>query len=569
MVGCLGFAGTAVADEAAEVKWPDPQQVLSTKTYADDGTVATQQILAAAKGTYNVLPLWLGIADTVCDSPAGMNMGDGETEITADTFRTSGLFGTYASPANSEPDVYMSNLFYSYVNPDAGLSAANRDEVALICSGQPTAADTTVTIGGTSNSLYYRPELIVGGNQAGDAATGAAAYSELVAAINDGSIGAENYVEGDETYDPYLMDGWNAYEGNAGYQGSVRGTTGMLYDMAEVTEEIKAEDETKVTRYGNDAYAIAETFEELFLGAQAAILEQIENGTVEQKVIAVVSSVDKDTQTAEIAWSDASVQLGNVNMQAHAPQYALQDVTVNLAYVLSGGAEPTDTAEGPAEDESEQQGQGGQGGNGGQSQGQQGQGGQGGNGGSGSTGGQGQVNSAPGGTITISLAELAQADVIICTGQNTTGTSQSDVEEAFAAAGITDIPTGIYVNPTNVGTGNFDADKCVFTLNWLGAVYPEVFSSTDLLAYFYSEIAHVDDEYLANVLALNCASMTLVGDDTLDHDSAYYLDRVAAVQGVVDEGMDYLVANLDQIVAEHTNLEPVKDAEGNYRNRNL
>lgn len=553
MVGCLGFAGAAVADEAAEVKWPDPQQVLSTKTYADDGTVATQQILAAAKGTYNVLPLWLGIADTVCDSPAGMNMGDGETEITADTFRTSGLFGTYASPANSEPDVYMSNLFYSYVNPDAGLSAANRDEVALICSGQPTAADTTVTIGGTSNSLYYRPELIVGGNQAGDAATGAAAYSELVAAINDGSIGAENYVEGDETYDPYLMDGWNAYEGNSGYQGSVRGTTGMLYDMAQVTEEIKAEDETKVTRYGNDAYAIAETFEELFLGAQAAILEQIENGTVEQKVIAVVSSVDKDTQTAEIAWSDASVQLGNVNMQAHAPQYALQDVTVNLAYVLSGGAEPTDTAEGPAEDESEQQGQGGQGGNGG----------------SGSTGGQGQVNSAPGGTITISLAELAQADVIICTGQNTTGTSQSDVEEAFAAAGITDIPTGIYVNPTNVGTGNFDADKCVFTLNWLGAVYPEVFSSTDLLAYFYSEIAHVDDEYLANVLALNCASMTLVGDDTLDHDSAYYLDRVAAVQGVVDEGMDYLVANLDQIVAEHTNLEPVKDAEGNYRNRNL
>jgi hypothetical protein len=328
-----------------------------------------------------------------------------------------------------------------------------------------------------------------------------------------------------------------------------------------VTEEIKAEDETKVTRYGNDAYAIAETFEELFLGAQAAILEQIENGTVEQKVIAVVSSVDKDTQTAEIAWSDASVQLGNVNMQAHAPQYALQDVTVNLAYVLSGGAEPTDTAEGPAEDESEQQGQGGQGG-----QGQQGQ--QGGNGGN-ANGGQGQVNSAPGGTITISLAELAQADVIICTGQNTTGTSQSDVEEAFAAAGITDIPTGIYVNPTNVGTGNFDADKCVFTLNWLGAVYPEVFSSTDLLAYFYSEIAHVDDEYLANVLALNCASMTLVGDDTLDHDSAYYLDRVAAVQGVVDEGMDYLVANLDQIVAEHTNLEPVKDAEGNYRNRNL
>ena len=573
MIGCLGFgAQAALADEAAEVRWPDPQSVLSTKTYNDDGSIATQQILSSAKGTYNVLPLWLGIADTVCDSPSGMSM-DGTGDYTVEDFETSGLFGTYASPANSEPDVFMSNLFYSYVNPDSGLSAANRDEIALICSGQPTAADTTITIGGTCNSLYFRPDLVVGGNQAGDAATGAAAYVALVAAINDGSIGAENYVEGDETYNPFLMDGWNAFEGNAGFQGSMRGTAGMLYDMAQVTEILKAEDPTKVTRYGNDAYAIAEQFEELFLGTQSAILQQINDGSLEEKTIAVVESVDKDTQTAKISWSDPSVQLGNSNQQAAAPQYALQDVTYNLAFVLADGGEPVDTAEGPAEDESAQQGgrggQGGeqaQGGRGGQAQGGEQTGGQGGQGAVASGGGTTQ---AAGGTITISLAELAQADVIIYTGQNATGVAQSDVEEAFAAAGITNIPTGVYVNPTNVGTGNYDADKCVFYLNWLGAVYPEVATSTDLLAYFYSQIAHVSDDYLANVLALNCANMTLVGDDTLSHDNAYYLDRVHEVQGIIDGGVDYLVANLDEIVAEHPNLEPIKDAAGVYRNRNL
>lgn len=570
--GCLDLnASTARADEAAadetadagatsDVRWPDPQAVLSTKTYNDDGSVATQQILASAKGTYNVLPLWLGIADTVCDAPSGMNM-DGDADITADAFRTSGLFGTYASPANSEPDVFMSNLFYSYVNPDAGLSAANRDEIALICSGQPTAADTTVTIGGTSNSLYYRPDLVVGGNQAGDAATGAAAYVELVQAINDGSIGADNYVEGDESYNPYLMDGWNAFEGNSGFQGSMRGTAGMLYDMAGVTEELKAEDATKVTRYGNDAYTIAEQFEELFMGTQAAILEQIENGTVARKVVAVVDSVDRDTQTASISWSDPSVQIGNSNQQAAAPQYALQDVADNLAYVLSGGDTPTDTAQGPVEEETEET-MGGQNGNAEQAASSEGVGAR-------NTQSGGGTTAAAGGSITISLQELAQADVIIYTGQNTTGVVQSDAEEAFAAAGVTEIPTGIYVNPTNVGTGNYDADKCIFFLNWLGAVYPEVLTSTDLLAYFYYTISHVSEDYLANVLALNCASMTLVGDDTLAHDNAYYLDRIAAVQEVVAEGMSYLTANIDAIVAEHINMEPIKDADGNYRNRNI
>lgn len=587
-----GFTWTL---DSSDVKWPDPQSVLSTKTFNDKGEVETQQVLASAKGTYNVLPLWLGIADTVCDSPVGMNM-DGSGEVTADAFRTSGLFGTYASPANSDPDVYMSNLFYSYVNTELGLSAANRDEIALICSGQPTAADTTISIGGTCNSLYYRPDLVVGGNQAGDAASGAAAYVELVNAINDGSIGSDNYVEGDEDYDPVLMDGWNAYEGNSGFQGSMRGTAGMLYDMAQVVEDIKDADSTKVTRYGNDTQAIAEQFEELFLGTQAAILEQIDSGKLERKVVAVVNSVDKDTQTANIAWSDPSVQLGNSNQQAAAPQHALQDVCDNLAFVLSDGDTPTDTAEGPAEEATQGGGQGGQGGQGGSGGGQGGQGGgqggsgggqgAGGNGGGSGSGGAnaaasattnngqtvqsgGGTSQAQGGNITITLAELAQADLIVYTGQNTTGVEQSDVEDAFAAAGITDIPTGVYVNPTNVGTGNYDADKAVFFLNWLGAAYPEVATSTDLLGYFYNQIAHVDDRYIANVLALNCANMTLVGDDTLSHDNAYFLERVSAVQDVVDDGMAYLTKNLDEIVAEHINLEPIKDASGNYRNTSI
>ncbi|MBM6998769.1 hypothetical protein I3I95_01245 [bacterium] len=568
----------ALAQEATtgattgDVKWPDPQEILSTKTYAADGSVATQQILASAKGTYNVLPLWMGLADTVCDSPAGMNMG-GTTEVSADTFRTSGLFGTYASPANAEPNPYLSNLFYSYVDPSAGLSAVNRDEIALVCSGQPTAADTTVSIGGTSNSLYYRPDIVIGGNQAGDTSTGAAAYVALVQAINDGSIGEDNYVPGDEDYNPYLMDGWNSFAGNGGFQGTVRGTEAMLYNIADVVDALQAEDPTKVTAYGNDARGVAETFENAFLGTQAAVLQAIEAGTVARRTIACVTSVDADTQTAKIAYSDPSVQLGNENIASgYAPQYALQDVTDNLAWVLSGGATPVDTAEGPAEETT---------GNGG---------GQGGAATAASTdavtyeeqpitdpvGVAGQALSgtavsgggsatAPGGTITISLAELAQADVAIYTSQNASGVAEADVEAAFAAAGVVP-PLGIYVNPTNVGTGNYDADKALFTLSWIGSVYPEVASATSLVAYFYSKIAHVSSDYLANVIALNCASMTLVGDDTLQHDSAYYQQAVAKVQDVIDGGVAYLAAGLDAIVAGHVNLQPLTDAAGAYRN---
>ncbi|MEE8717051.1 MAG: hypothetical protein SOI26_07555 [Coriobacteriales bacterium] len=583
------YAQEATATDAAtsDVKWPDPQEILSTKTFAADGSVATQQILASAKGTYNVLPLWMGLADTVCDSPSGMN---GSTDLSADTFRTSGLFGTYASPANAEPNPYMSNLFYSYVDPSAGLSAVNRDEIALVCSGQPTAADTTVAIGGTSNSLYYRPDLVIGGNQAGDTSTGAAAYVALVQAINDGSIGEDNYVEGDETYNPYLMDGWNSFAGNGGYQGTVRGTEAMLYNIADVVDAIKADDPTKVTAYGDDARGMAETFENAFLGAQAEVLKMIEEGTVARRTIACVTSVDADTQTAQIAYSDPSVQLGNENVSSgYAPQYALQDITDNLAWVLSGGATPTDTAEGPAASADGAGAAGGRGGQGG------GQGGQGGGAGaaaassdavtyeeqpitdpqgaagqalSGTVVSGGSVSTAPGGTITISLAELAQADVAIYTAQNTSSVAESDVEAAFAAAGTVP-PLGIYVNPTNVGTGNYDADKSLFTLSWIGSVYPELAYATDMVAYFYSQIAHVSDDYLANVIALNCASMTLVGDDTLQHDNAYYQQRVAGVQQVIDEGVEYLVANLDAIVAEHVNLAPVVDSDGVVRNTSL
>ncbi len=562
LVGCLGLglgAGMATADEATtDVKWPDPQTVLTGKTYNDDGSIATQHVLAAAKGTYNVLPLWLGIDDTVTNSPLGMEDG----EVTADAFRTSGLFGTYASPANVEPDVYMSNLFYSYVTPDSGLSAANRDEIALVVSGQPTAADTTIAIGGTANSLYFRPDLIVGGNQTAEELGGVTAYQALIDAINDGSIGADNYVEGDETYSPYVMDGWNGFEGSSAYQGSVRGTAGILYNMADVVERVKADDPTKVTRYGNDAYAIAEQYEELFLGAQSSILKAIDEGTVEKKTIAVVTSVDKDTKTAVISYADPSFQLGNANIQAESPHFALQDLTDNLAYVLADGGEPHDTAQGPVESEEADAGQGSGKGQGGQ-KGQQG-----GKGG-GAVKSDGGVKKAPGGSITISLEELAQADMIFYTGRSATGVSQADAEDAFAAAGVTEIPTGIFVQPSNVGTGSYDADKCIYYLNYLGCAYPEVLKSTDLLSYFYSTIAHVSDDYLANVMALNCANMTLVGDDTLAHDGAYYLERREAVQQVIDDGMSYLTGNLDAIVAEHPNLEPIKDADGNFRNRNL
>lgn len=501
--------------------WPSPTAPLSAITYNDDGTVATQLILGATRGAYLALPNYVGLTNPTANAPTTSGMIADSYSL--EDFETCNEYGTFASAANQSPDVYWSNLWYTYVNPDSGLDPLEFDEVAMIIEGRGIGLDTDIIDGfGTSATFAHRPDIVMQGAMG----TTCLDYMPLIEDIRDGSIGAEFYQEGDEDYDPYLFDfaGTEDDFGISHWGGSARGNMSLIYSLADAIAEIQAEDSTKITRFG-DAQEIAMDLEEMLYGLQYYLLAQFENGSIEEKVVAVISSIDSATQTADILISNPNIIIGTEESGAatshFGPQHVLKDITTNLVDVLGVAPEYDD--------------------------------------------------STTSYTVTVSIQDLTQADVLMCTSgsfSNSVTVTETDLANAFEAAGVAaeDRPVSFHNDPDNMALGGWSSDRLTFLPAWISFIYPELGTQAEIMSYYYYYFVHIAEDYLDDVLALNCGTMTLREGQTIDEPAEGFMASFDEIKAMCVEGMRYFAANQEQILSEHPGLTPIQDADGSWRN---
>ena len=538
LAAVAALAASCVVPMAASaetvVKWPSPTGVLSSKTYNNDGSVKTQQVTSACRGFYLSLVEYLGITDTISNSPVGNGSVSAEGYTLSD-FEQDLPYGTYASQANQNPDPYWSNFWYTYVNTSADLDVTAKDadgrpvnEVALVPEGRGASADVDIYIGGTSASFYYRPDIIVGGSSGATSQ-----YQALVDAINNKTIGEDNYQKGDEDYDPYILNDWDEYNGVISYAGTARGNMNQLYTLAQCVAELQAEDSTYVTRYNESAQTIAERVEGINIGLRYYLAKQLDNGTITKKTVAFIRSVDAATKTATIAVSDPEVAAGTqafyekygLSTDGFDPCLDLADVTTNLADKLGKDRSELTYKTGQA-------------------------------------------------TLTVSAEELLNADVLFCTrasmGGGTTVTP-TDLANFFDAAGIdsSKVPASFHYNPTDLGLGGWQADRVRFMPAWIGYIYPEVVSTSQAMAYWHYYVDHAKLSYVTDVLNYDCASMTLRSGDSLSEPVGGWMNAFNAIDSKITEGWRYFVANEDELLAKYKTMQPCTNADGEYWNTQL
>jgi hypothetical protein len=151
----------------------------------------------------------------------------------------------------------------------------------------------------------------------GTAANGDNDYASQIATINSFTSDSEYYQEGDETYNPLLV------EYNFTRLTNMIDTMKTLADaMDQVTAETGAEG-----RYG-DPQVIASDYEKYIYGTSAYVLSEIAKGTTQKKTVAVVTAINEDG-TFTIANADSMAATSSVRFVEYT---AL--VSNNLANIL-------------------------------------------------------------------------------------------------------------------------------------------------------------------------------------------------------------------------------------------
>jgi hypothetical protein len=233
-------------------------------------------------------PDFLGISNTNFDFTLGSI--DSPQQYTATTAgQLAGYVGAglaiWATPANEETNAYYQNLYYSIAlapiptpvhattwmsNPFAswGDSNGTASHKGNVATGAPTVA-----------GLEYDPDILFGANH----------YTNWQNELPDGSNSQT------ETYS-YLSGG-----DEPGYEpvftsNDATNIWAQVYTMgrlAEVAEGVKADDEDKETRYGNDAIAAAVDYEKAIRGNLLYIASQIDFGIAQKKTVAYLYSIDQ------------------------------------------------------------------------------------------------------------------------------------------------------------------------------------------------------------------------------------------------------------------------------------
>ena len=225
------------------------------------------------------------------------------------------MLGVFGSDINESPNPYLYNYFYNCYANENGLPLADQHTLSQGIAGSPAAADLTVLeeYGGTSVSLYLRPDILLGDS-------GTQAYTDLIAALPENT-------DDDPTndYNPYQV----TYPMTSTYS-----FLESLYELAEIANEITAET-GKTGRYG-DPMVIATNVEKFTKGLQSYVLSRLAADGAEKKVVAIVDPINSADGIFYAVDSTTSVQ--STTTQSRAGEY-VADTTINIANVLGKTAQ--------------------------------------------------------------------------------------------------------------------------------------------------------------------------------------------------------------------------------------
>ena len=475
------FGSAAMSASAATPTYNFDAPTSPTKV---DDNVITASVHRAA----SVLPEILGI-NTSC----GFSMINGSMPSTLDEAKTKLMLGVFGTSANENPDPYYYNYFYNFYAKANNLKST-QDAVLVPeknVAANPAQADTTIIDGyGTSISLANRPDILIGTNpdRSGND------YTSMIKDIRSGAIGSDYYQQGDENYDPVLVN----YSMTTTYDMVV-----TLNDVAEEMNEITAKT-GKTGRYG-DPTEIADEFGNYVCGTSTYVLSQLKEKNLKKKTVAHVVAVNSDG-TFTLANAKTLAATSNVRGVEY-----LALVTDNLADTLQKTVVSKDelmTADVIVT--------------------------------CGSTGGGGDYGA---GNVTSNATnDMSRQDIL--TAMGLTGDNEKDGKLV-----ITEYPDTVYGITMNsiengMGFGYF-----------IGYAYSDVLdiNPVDMCAYFYEKFYHVKDyESLKNITENTFADVVLPVGIEKTMSSKYSVDDIAAKLAT---GKAYYYANKDSFAG--TNLEKV------------
>ncbi len=227
-------------------------------------TVDESLITIAAHAQADATPEILGITNTTDRA------GEVPADYSLEKAQSSVLIGTFGTDINSSPNPYLYNWAYNSYATVNGLALTDKHTLGGI-SGHPNSVDTAVSEewGGTSRSLFYRPDILLG--------TAGGDYNTLVADLPENK-------DSDTTndYNPYIVN----------YPASTCSDflTGA-YDLATVADEIMKNDSSRKTRYENPL-DICDALTKYDVGIQSYILEQLAREGKEKKSVAIFDPIN-------------------------------------------------------------------------------------------------------------------------------------------------------------------------------------------------------------------------------------------------------------------------------------
>ena len=282
-------------------------------------TVDDSLILCAAHAQADATPEIIGLTNTTDRA------GEVPNDYDLKKAKTSVLIGTFGTDINSAPNPYLYNWAYNSWAAENGATAAEKHTLGGI-SGHPNSVDSEIIEElGTSRSLYYRPDILVG-----TALTGgnSSTYADLVAALPENTD-----ADSSNDYNPYIVT----------YKMSV--CDDFLTTLYELTNDCKAimeKDSSRTMRYG-DPIEIADQLTEYTVGIQSYILKKLAEEGKEKKTVAIFDTTQSKDGVFYCVDRDVSTQ--GTTTHSRVGEFMAQ-TTVNVANKLGKSASTMTTSSG-------------------------------------------------------------------------------------------------------------------------------------------------------------------------------------------------------------------------------
>ena len=513
----------------------------------DDGETELAKVITTWANAWALSgPDYIGVSNSGTMNQNGGNKSAEDYESEA----TTTMLGIWASSVNEVPNAYNWNYFYNLYLEYSGYDTdSDQVEAVNVQNGSAAAFDS---VSGVWGCFKYRPEIIWTSNSL--TASSVYTYTQL---IRDGSYytsdsdyssgttatASDYYIDGDESYDPYVVISGSATgtmsstaSGGNSTPNSVYTLVDSLYLMAYYCELV--EDETadynsdstassyvtsdnvtwqtmnslpRTTRYevsSENAVSAREAaldVEKALRGSIYYTLQQVNTGAVDKKTVAIVSSLSTSGNSATVVeYYVAEGQRG-----ALAGKIGASGLTVNQL--------TTETQASTSSDYS---------------------------------------------TYTATVDELLEADIIWAgnsdysvetiqswLADNATTTELQEKAESISI--LTDLPA-------IMNGHNFTFEKGICQLYSLCFFYPEIWPDLELVTYWYDNIYHINYSDLTTCLTYGLGSCTLPSSVSSLSSLPGSTYSNSDIDTKVAAGYEYYAENLtdSSSVGTGTDLEP-------------